>query len=690
MKTIIILITSLIFLQNLEAQISIYCCDKTGVVGYAYSAINENFSRDKEAEMDCRNKGGKEPRLEMSNNGYGCYAIVKGTQSNGSWAVGGAAGGGKTLQQCISDAKSNARRYGAVENSIYVYQQGCLTPPASNTQTSTTQKAQFSAWKKLSSSKCDIGIEYCTMREERYQLNYQLWFYYKVRNTSNKNISFEFHLTRKGKKEFGHTHIISPGGVDEWMHKMATNNIDGVIATNVINTQTNKAVCDEAGNENQTNNETDKELIDEINSYLYQIDDYNPTKKAIMQRVKQAQDSKSVSQSAYISLLKSERENAKRLLESLGKTAKLKDDENAKHEEAQETAAAAQKAAEEKADAERKAAEEKTEQYSNYMSNGETALNNNEYDNAISNFTNAQQYASTEQEMLAAGNAVGRAQKAKTDAARTERIGKQQVRDKKENEVFGTTAAAITGLMATLTDRYPYKAAYFRLQIGLGLEQLPFITNVNSPITAKSESNNSLHPNFHFGFKLGFLNNKPVSIHLTPQVTYGLNALSEGESGAHLNYGGNATLLFSTNAISKIKGFIEGGYLKRVGDYTYDLDASAASSGSVSTTDRIETAEYNYSLLRYGGGIMLHLINRQKLRETYIKPGIFYEKLSFAGKNDKPVMVFNMQANIASFILLDVSYSKNYAVGGIQKNPSFIRFDNQNFWSIKIIRQGAF
>ena len=697
MKKIFLLAAFVLFFKSLLfSQISVYVSHGDGIIGYSVGSSNENFVRDNSAENDCINKGGKNPRLEFSNNGYGCYAIVKGSKEGGGFAIGVSYGGNRSVEQCINDAKSRARFYGATEKSLYVYAQGCITAPnvqnSTNHSQTTQKKPEWSNWKKINSSKCDVGIEYSTLREERYQLNYQLWFYYKVRNTSNKNISFNFHLTRNGKKEFGHGHILSPGGEDEWMHKMSANNIDGVSVTNILNTATNKDVCDESSTKNQNNGESDEDLINEINTYLYQIDDNNPTKKGIMERISLAQNSKSLSQTSYFSLLKNEKENAKRLLASLGRAAKFEDDQKLQLEENQKKLQAEEK---ERLKKESEKWVQKTSNFTNLMQEGYQLQQSEKYDEAIAKYNQAKslytgeiapqekQYA--ESAIKQAETAIASAQKAKVDAARIVRVQNQKDEDKKEDVAYGAAATSTTGLMAMLTDRYAYKPAYFRFQAGLGVDDFPLVVNTDN--LAKSGTSTSMHPTILLGFKFGFLNTRGISIHFNPSLAYGINAYNTGTSGIHVNTGVTSTLFFGRKATSKIKLFAEGGYLDRLGNLTYDLDVAA---GGTSATDKVEKGEYKYSVIKYGGGLMVHFVNKRALKESYIKPGIFFEKMSFSEPNIKPVMLFNLQTNIESFIIIDLSYSKNYAIGGKILYPNNFTPENQTFWSIKLIRQGAF
>lgn len=331
----------------------------------------------------------------------------------------------------------------------------------------------------------------------------------------------------------------------------------------------------------------------------------------------------------------------------------------------------------------KKEAEEKAEKFNQYMADGRTALGNEEFDNAISNYNTAKNYASTSQQTDEANRAIAEAEKAKVDAASKKRIEAQKKRDDQEDAAYTASVASTTGLMLLLKDRYPANGAYCRLQAGLGMEEVPLMVNIAR--WSNSESGTNLLPTVHLGLKFGFFHKKPISWHFNPIFSYGINAFSEGTSGSNIDYGGTSYITLSPKSKSIIKLFAEAGYIGRSGNYTFDLDAS---SGGSSATDRIEKGAYNFHFIRMGGGIVLHFIHHSK--ETYIKPGLFFDKMSFAQKGDKPSMLFNIQVNIESVIILEFNYSKNYAIPGKADYPLYVVPENQNYWNFKIIRQGAF
>jgi hypothetical protein len=89
--------------------------------------------------------------------------------------------------------------------------------------------------------------------------------------------------------------------------------------------------------------------------------------------------------------------------------------------------------------------------------------------------------------------------------------------------------------------------------------------------------------------------------------------------------------------------------------------------------------------MRLGFGPMLHF--RKNGKETWIKPGVYFDKLSFA-KADKPTKVFSLTTNIASALIIEATYSQNYPVAGTINYPTAFNTAKQNYFSIRLIRQG--
>ncbi|MEJ7693626.1 hypothetical protein [Daejeonella sp.] len=580
-------------------------------------------------------------------------------------------------------------------------------------------------WSEWRTTTCYPKLQYQVKKVELNNLNYQVHMYYRVKSSYSEPVQFVFDLLNgNGEKEFGDPRTVQPNQTIEFVHKMKGLIIKGIRISNAKFSNGKSLECN--GNDKVDGGESDKVLVDEINSYLYQVDDNNIIKKGIIQRLERAQHNPSGSASSYSNVLKDEKENARKLVASLGKTtisqpnyddlvprerqlvkeiktlepnAKVyvwegnlnsnqdyviqKRKENISFlenylEETKSNATKEQAAIEKQKEAEKEA-------FDSNIKKGDAAFGNKDYTEAMGHYQTAKSSTTDANNQAQAQRKYDEAFEAHKTLQRAERVANAKDQDKKEDAAYGAAATSTAGLMAMLTDRYAYKPAYFRFQAALGVDNFPLI--LNTDILTKSETSTSLHPTISLGFKFGFLNTRGISIHFNPSFAYGINAFNTGTSGVHVNTGVTSTLFLGRKATSKIKLFAEGGYLDRLGNLSYDLDAAAAGS---SATDQVEKGEYKYSVIKYGGGLMMHFINKTALKESYIKPGMFFEKMSFSEPNSKPVMLFNLQTNIDSFIIIDFSYSKNYAIGGKMLYPKNFIPENQDFWSIKLIRQGAF
>lgn len=250
-----------------------------------------------------------------------------------------------------------------------------------------------------------------------------------------------------------------------------------------------------------------------------------------------------------------------------------------------------------------------------------------------------------------------------------------------ENLAYTSLAAGALGAMSLINDQYTNKIASGKIQAGLGYEQTPMITNQTNPNAAPaSYADKASYPLIYFGLNLEFLNNKPVNLSVRPNISIGIDAFSPETGGTHIATGIEGGLRFWYKTHTKFKLFADVGWFERVGDKTAD---SNAQNGT--TTDEVKEGEYQYHVLRYGGGPMLHL--RHDGRESWIKPGVYFEQFTFA-KYDDPTMSFSLSVNIESEIILEASYSQNYPIAGTIKYPNTFTFANQDYFSIKIIRQG--
>lgn len=329
----------------------------------------------------------------------------------------------------------------------------------------------------------------------------------------------------------------------------------------------------------------------------------------------------------------------------------------------------------------------KQQQYSSYIQQGDEAMGKEEYSNAMNSYQNAQNYASTDSERSSAQQKYNQAFEAKKSAERKERVADQKLTDDKENVAYAATSGAAITAMSLMEDSPSEGFTSGKFFLGLNIEQLPLISNNTSPYhTSKSYLETPLTPGFDFGLTLGIANNKNISVYLTPRFSYGLNALTTGTSGSSFEYGGTALIRGNWKKDFPLKIYAEGGYFKRNAVFHYDADASAASSGVSSSTDDVRDGEYNYSVLRYGGGIMFHQIDDEE--EYVVKGGVFFDKPSFFPKETKPVIGFGLQGLYNKLGSLEIYYSPNYFIGGTLLYPSTLEKENKSYFGIKFTRTG--
>ena len=691
-KGIVLLILSFLILLNVYSQTAIYK-DDTGAMGWSWGA-DEATVKSKAYDI-CKYWGGKNPSLLQFNPSKGWGAAVYGYDRDNRkvWGVGS---GTSSREAAIQGAINIMKTYfGSDVTGIYTYDtwNDVKKEEPDKSQSSNTNKSpEFGNWRKINSANCDLGIEYRTKKVVRYQLNYQLWYYYEVRNTSGKNIRFEFNLIQKGKVEFNHGHILSPGGIDEFMHKMDGDYIDGVSVTNVINTQTNKSVCedDKSINQNSNSNNSNSSINDLLNKWNELCQKANNSQNPTVQNA---------SNRSCLKTAQNFEDNASNRAMIAGK---IKDLENAfatdkdfsNKEDATKLAAdKAAEAEEERLKEQSKVLIQKTSDFTSLINEGDNELQNENYDAAISKYSQAknlytgtlapQEEAYARDAIPLADARIAAAQKAKADAARKVRVAEKTNVEQKQNEATTAAIGGFAGIMAMVKDKYSNGKTAVKFQVGLGYGSLPMI--LNSDRNAKSLIKNSNQILFHLGFKLGLFNKKGVSFDLTPSYSFGLASYSKGSDGGSSEYGGLGTIYIGKKATSVIKLFAEGGYFKRTGTHNYDEDVA---KGANSTTDNVEKGTFNYSVMRYGGGIKLFMLNGDGDMESYIKPAVYFEKASFFSKATKPVMVANVQCYIYSNALIDFTYSKNYFIPGSAYYLGSLVRKNANYFSIKIIRQG--
>jgi hypothetical protein len=207
-------------------------------------------------------------------------------------------------------------------------------------------------------------------------------------------------------------------------------------------------------------------------------------------------------------------------------------------------------------------------------------------------------------------------------------------------------------------------------QMGIGFEQMPAIAN--SSLHSNSLTATPQYPYGYFGLKMTFFNNRGISFSLLPYFSHNINSIDKSVDGNEYTYGANGTLLLGKTNTSPARIFLEGGWYQRYLKYTDNTV--------------FEAGNFDYSVLRYGAGIMLWTLNKKGTRESYIKPGIFFEVPSFATSAQPPVMVGNVELMISNAVILEGSYSHNYLIGGDISYPHSITAPGKDFFSIKLIK----
>lgn len=260
--------------------------------------------------------------------------------------------------------------------------------------------------------------------------------------------------------------------------------------------------------------------------------------------------------------------------------------------------------------------------------------------------------------------------------------------DKAEDNAMATAALAAISIGAFMKDQYSNEPFVARYMLGLGWYNIPIIANTKfSGANNETTIDASSHPILFLGFQTGLFNNKGISLYTTPKLIFGMNAISPGETGSHLIYGGDAEVRLGVKRNSKLKLYASAGWESRSGTREYDLDAASSSLNlGFGTTDLVKESKYNYSLFKYGGGIMADFSNGSE--ETTIRAGLNLERVSYLRDLKKPLLSFSLQANINSFITIDAQFSQNYTAAGTIKYSTNLEQSNKHFWSLTIIKTG--
>lgn len=338
-------------------------------------------------------------------------------------------------------------------------------------------------------------------------------------------------------------------------------------------------------------------------------------------------------------------------------------------------------------DKKQRLSQEKQEKYSSYIEQGDQAMQNEDYTSAMSHYQNAKQYASTDMERSTAENKYNQAFQARKAAERKVRIAEQNKRDEQENIAYTSGLTAAAGAMALLKDKPSMGFTSGKMYLGLNIEQIPMVSNNASSYHAnKSYIEAPFRPGFDLGLIFGIANNKNVSLYINPKLSYNISAFASGVSGGGVEYGGSGLVRGNWNKEFPLKLYAEAGYYKRVGDYHYDADAAAESAGTATTTDEVRDGDYNYSIIRYGGGLMLHRVDEPD--EFYVKAGVYFDKPSFYPKGMKPNLGFTLQGMYNKVGTLEFYYAPKYFIGGTVLYPSTLERTDKSYIGFRFTRIG--
>ncbi len=331
-----------------------------------------------------------------------------------------------------------------------------------------------------------------------------------------------------------------------------------------------------------------------------------------------------------------------------------------------------------------KLAEENNTNYEKYIQAGDNDMISNNYSSAMSNYQSAMSYASNSNQKSTAQEKYNKALKEKEAVDRKIRTDKVKEKDKNENMAYASATAGMIGLMALINDETSSNFISGRLQLGLGMDNIPLITNsISSNTRNKSYLQSSLHPTFYFGFNIGIAETKQIYGNINPFFTAGLNALSAGTTGGHITYGGLVDINVKPIKNSIFGAYIDGGWIWKSGHLDFDYDAV---QNNTTQTDDVRSGDYSYKTIRYGGGLMLHNVDESDY--WYVKFGTYWDRADFMGSNNASILNFSLQALDSYIGKFEFIYSPNSYVGGIALYPSNLSKENLDFFMIRFVRQG--
>ncbi len=178
------------------------------------------------------------------------------------------------------------------------------------------------------------------------------------------------------------------------------------------------------------------------------------------------------------------------------------------------------------------------------------------------------------------------------------------------------------------------------MQGGIGWDKLPLIANYDTTIAyTRSYTKSTSHPLLQIGLLAKLFNNNPVNVELTPFVSYGIDVVNS-ENGNHITYGIGANIIAALGNNIPFKLVATGNFIGRNGTWTRT----------------VENADYNYTLIRYGGSLRF----MGKNNTFWIQPGVYFDNPSDRITGASPSLVANIEAELNNKWRISVSYSANY------------------------------
>lgn len=408
----------------------------------------------------------------------------------------------------------------------------------------------------------------------------------------------------------------------------------------------------------QTNSE-----IENLNQYLTKIPDSDAEKIRIINDANAITNSTSLTDSQKAGRIK-----------GLAGQARLR----AERLSSEETARKAEE------DRQRKILEERDGFMRNHLQKGDDAYNSGQYANAKIHYSNALGFATTDEQRQQIQAAISKAQLAIEAEARRQRVEQKQKVEQQNNTAAAASVAAGIGILALLEDEESDEFFSARFRFGLGIEWVPLLTN--SSMKQKTRTDILAPINLNLGFRFTVGNDKPVSLHLSPEGSYGLAAFSAGSDGSMYTYGGLAAVHAGRSQESMFKAVVEAGYIKRGGSFNYDGDVA---SGGTTATDEVYNGEFNYGITRLGGGVLFQIHDYDEIK-FFMKPMYYFDKFSFAPVS-RYTKVVGISIGSTKIGIIDILFSKGYGIGGSidypqSFNPSSSLYD-EDYFQIRYSRQ---